>query len=136
MTNIVQLLGDEAEHLLKYRCTGIARESLHLPGADYVDRVVAIKDRKPGVLRSLQALYGQGRLANTGYLSLLPVDQGVEHSAGASFAPNPIYFDPDNIVKLAIEGWLQRRGLDAGRAGFRGAPLCTQAPVHCEDQPQ
>ena len=72
--------------------------------ADYVDRVVAIKDRKPGVLRSLQALYGHGRLANTGYLSLLPVDQGVEHSGGASFAPNPIYFDPDNIVKLAIEG--------------------------------
>jgi len=104
MTNIVQLLGDEAEHLLKYRCTGIPKESLHLPGADYVDRVVAIKDRKPGVLRSLQALYGQGRLANSGYLSLLPVDQGVEHSGGASFAPNPIYFDPDNIVKLAIEG--------------------------------
>jgi class I fructose-bisphosphate aldolase len=104
MTNIVQLLGDEAEHLLQHRCTGISKESLHLPGADYVDRVVAIKDRKPGVLRSLQALYGRGRLANTGYLSLLPVDQGVEHSGGASFAPNPIYFDPDNIVKLAIEG--------------------------------
>jgi class I fructose-bisphosphate aldolase len=104
MTNIVQLLGDEAENLLQHRCTGISKESLHLPGADYVDRVVAIKDRKPGVLRSLQALYGQGRLANTGYLSLLPVDQGVEHSGGASFAPNPIYFDPDNIVRLAIEG--------------------------------
>src|SRR5450756_833244 len=89
MTNIVQLLGDEAEHLLKYRCTGIPKESLHLPGPDYVDRVVAMKDRKPGVLRSLQALYGHGRLANSGYLSLLPVDQGVEHSAGASFAPNP-----------------------------------------------
>ena len=104
MTNIVQLLGDEAEHLLKHRCTGILRESLHLPGADYVDRVVAMKDRKVGVLRSMQALYGHGRLANTGYLSLLPVDQGVEHSGGASFAPNPIYFDPENIVKLAIEG--------------------------------
>src|SRR5665811_296464 len=104
MTNTVQLLGDEAEHLLKYRCTGITKESLHLPGADYVDRVVAMKDRKIGVLRSLQALYGHGRLANSGYLSLLPVDQGVEHSAGASFAPNPIYFDPENIVKLAIEG--------------------------------
>src|SRR5450756_2048754 len=104
MTNIVQLLGDEAEHLLKYRCTCIPKDSLHLPGPDYVDRVVAIKDRKPGVLRSLQAFYGHGRLANTGYLSLLPVDQGVEHSAGASFAPSPIYFDPENIVKLAIEG--------------------------------
>ena len=104
MTNIVQLLGDEAENLLKYRCTGITKESLHLPGPDYVDRVVAMKDRKIGVLRSLQAFYGHGRLANSGYLSLLPVDQGVEHSAGASFAPNPIYFDPENIVKLAIEG--------------------------------
>src|SRR3989338_686455 len=104
MTNIVQLLGEEAEHLLNHRCAGIPKESLHLPGPDYVDRVVAMKDRRTGVLRSLQALYGHGRLANTGYLSLLPVDQGVEHSGGASFAPNPIYFDPENIVKLAIEG--------------------------------
>jgi class I fructose-bisphosphate aldolase len=104
MTNIVQLLANEAEYLLNHRCTGIPGESLHLPGADYVDRVVAMKDRKPAVLRSLQALYGHGRLANTGYLSLLPVDQGVEHSGGASFAPNPMYFDPENIVKLAIEG--------------------------------
>ncbi len=104
MTNIVQLLADEAEYLLNHRCTGIPGESLHLPGADYVDRVVAMKDRKPAVLRSLQTLYGHGRLANTGYLSLLPVDQGVEHSGGASFAPNPMYFDPENIVKLAIEG--------------------------------
>ncbi len=104
MTDIAKLLADEAEHLLTHRCTGIPKEALHLPGPDYVDRVVAMKDRKPGVLRSMQALYGHGRLANTGYLSLLPVDQGVEHSGGASFAPNPIYFDPDNIVKLAIEG--------------------------------
>ena len=104
MTNIVQLLGEEASHLLNHRCVGIPKESLHVPGPDYVDRVVAMKDRKTGVLRSLQALYGQGRLANSGYLSLLPVDQGVEHSGGASFAPNPMYFDPENIVKLAIEG--------------------------------
>lgn len=104
MTNIVQLLADEAGYLLNHHCVGIPKASLHLPGADYVDRVVAIKDRKPAVLRSLQALYGHGRLADTGYLSLLPVDQGVEHSGGASFAPNPIYFDPENIVKLAIEG--------------------------------
>ncbi len=103
-TDIKQLLADEAEHLLAHRCTGIPKESLQLPGPDYVDRVVAMKDRKPGVLRSLQALFGHGRLANTGYLSLLPVDQGVEHSGGASFAPNPIYFDPENIVRLAIEG--------------------------------
>jgi class I fructose-bisphosphate aldolase len=104
MTNIVQFLGDEAEPLLNHRCAAIPKESLHLPGPDYVDRVVAMKDRKVGVLRSLQTLYGHGRLANTGYLSLLPVDQGVEHSGGASFAPNPMYFDPENIVKLAIEG--------------------------------
>ena len=104
MTNIVQLLGEEAVYLLDHRCVGIPKESLYVPGPDYVDRVVAMKDRKTGVLRSLQALYGQGRLANTGYLSLLPVDQGVEHSGGASFAPNPMYFDPENIVKLAIEG--------------------------------
>jgi len=104
MTNIKQLLADEAERLLAHRCTGIPKETLHLPGPDYVDRVVAMKDRKPGVLRSLQALYDHGRLGGTGYLSILPVDQGVEHSGGASFAPNPIYFDPENIVKLAIEG--------------------------------
>ncbi len=104
MTDIVQLLADEAEYLLNHQCIGIPRESLHLPGADYIDRVVAMKDRKPAVLRSLQSLYGHGRLANTGYLSLLPVDQGVEHSGGASFAPNTMYFDPENIVKLAIEG--------------------------------
>jgi class I fructose-bisphosphate aldolase len=106
MTNIVQLLGAEAEHLLKYRCAGIPKESLHLPGPDYVDRVVAMKDRRTGVLRSMQSLYGHGRLANTGYLSLLPVDQGVEHSGGASFAPNPMYFDPENIVKASTLGVL------------------------------
>jgi class I fructose-bisphosphate aldolase len=104
MIDIEQLLADEAERLLAHRCVTIPKEMLHLPGPDYVERVVAMKDRKPGVLRSLQALYGTGRLANTGYLSLLPVDQGVEHSGGASFAPNPIYFDPENIVRLAIEG--------------------------------
>jgi class I fructose-bisphosphate aldolase len=104
MTNITQLLAAEAEHLLVHRCVGIPRETLHLPGPDYVDRVVAMKDRKPGVLRSLQTLYDHGRLSGTGYLSILPVDQGVEHSAGYSFAPNPVYFDPENIVKLAIEG--------------------------------
>jgi class I fructose-bisphosphate aldolase len=104
MTNIVQLLGNEAEHLLKHRCAGIPKEAIHVPGPDYVDRVVAMKDRHTGVLRSMQTLYGHGRLANTGYLSILPVDQGVEHSGGASFAPNPIYFDPENIIKLGLEG--------------------------------
>lgn len=104
MTDIVALLGDEATSLLEHRCTTIPKEMLHLPGGDYIDRVVAQKQRKPGTLRNLHALYHHGRLAGSGYLSILPVDQGVEHSAGASFAPNPCYFDPAGIVELAIEG--------------------------------
>ncbi len=104
MTDIVKLLGDEAESLLTHRCATIAKESLRLPGPDFVDRVVAINDRPAPVLRNMQTMFTHGRLADTGYLSILPVDQGVEHSAGASFAPNPLYFDPENIVKLAIEG--------------------------------
>lgn len=104
LSKLEEIIGPDAENLMAYECKGISKELLHLPGPDYVDRVVASKDRKPGVLRNLQALFNNGRLAGTGYLSMLPVDQGVEHSAGASFAPNPIYFDPENIVKLAIEG--------------------------------
>ncbi len=99
-----QLLGGDARNLLDHKCTTIAKEMLHLPGPDFIDRVFVSTDRKAGVLRSLSELYGHGRLAGTGYLSILPVDQGIEHSAGASFAPNPAYFDPENIVKLAIEG--------------------------------
>lgn len=101
---IEQLLGDEAEYLLNYQCKTIPRQSLHLPGPDFIDRVHAGSDRSPAVLRNLQTLFDHGRLAGTGYVSILPVDQGIEHSAGASFAPNPMYFDPENIVKLAIEG--------------------------------
>ena len=104
MTNIAKLLGEEAESLLTHTCVGLPRKNMHLPGPDYIERVVARKNRKPGVLRNLNALYQYGRLAGTGYLSILPVDQGVEHSAGASFAPNPAFFDPANIVRLAIEG--------------------------------
>lgn len=104
MTDIARILGDEAGYLLEHECSGIPRSTLHAPGPDYVDRIVAHKNRKPAVLRNLSALYNHGRLAGTGYLSLLPVDQGVEHSAGASFAPNPAFFDPQNIVELAIEG--------------------------------
>jgi fructose-bisphosphate aldolase, class I len=104
MTHIISLLGAEADHLLGHRCTGIPKESLHLPGPDFVERVVAQKDRKPTLLRNLQTLFDTGRLGGTGYLSILPVDQGVEHSAGASFAPNPEFFDPSAICKLAIEG--------------------------------
>jgi class I fructose-bisphosphate aldolase len=104
MTNIVQLLGADAKSLLEHQCKTVPKESLHVPGPDFVDRVYALSDRQTPVLRSLNALFGAGRLAGTGYLSILPVDQGIEHSAGASFAPNPMYFDPENIVKLAIEG--------------------------------
>lgn len=104
MTDIQALLGAEADDLLGYTCTGISKNSLYLPGPDFVDRVVSEGDRRPGVLRAMQTLFNQGRLGGTGYLSILPVDQGIEHSAGASFAPNPIYFDPKNIVELAIEG--------------------------------
>ena len=100
--SIESLLGKEAEDLLTYKAK-VSSSLLHLPGADFVDRVWLNSDRSPQVLRNLQQLYSTGRLANTGYLSILPVDQGIEHSAGASFAPNPIYFDPENIIKLAIE---------------------------------
>src|SRR5208282_6254518 len=98
------LLGDEAESLLSHTSTAFPKSLLTLPGPSFLDDVVAQSDRSPSVLRNLGTLYGHGRLGGTGYLSILPVDQGVEHSAGASFAPNPIYFDPENIVKLAIEG--------------------------------
>ena len=104
MTKIESLLGAEAEFLLGHRCRTLTADHLHLPGPDFIDRVHLVSDRKPGVLRNLAALFDHGRLAGTGYLSILPVDQGVEHSAGASFAPNPLYFDPENIVRLAIEG--------------------------------
>ncbi len=101
--DIVALLGDEAESLLNHVCQTVPKSQLHLPGPDFVDRVWMISDRNPQVLRNMQTLFSHGALGGTGYLSILPVDQGVEHSGGASFAPNPIYFDPENIVRLAIE---------------------------------
>ncbi|MDW7651655.1 MAG: class I fructose-bisphosphate aldolase [Bacillota bacterium] len=97
-------LGADAQYLLEHECKTVKKEMLHLPGPDFVDRIFAPSDRPVTVLRSLQSFFGHGRLAGTGYLSILPVDQGIEHSAGASFAPNPVYFDPENIVKLAMEG--------------------------------
>lgn len=102
--SIEELLGKEADDLLTHECKTISKEHLHLPGPDYVDNVWGLSDRNPRVLRNLQSLFDNGRLAGTGYLSILPVDQGIEHSAGASFAPNPEYFDPEKIVQLAIEG--------------------------------
>ena len=104
MIDIVSTLGKEAEELLNHQCKTIGKDLLQVPGPDFVDRVFSNTDRSPTVLRNLQCIYNHGRLAGTGYLSLLPVDQGVEHSGGASFAPNPIYFDPENILRLAIEG--------------------------------
>jgi class I fructose-bisphosphate aldolase len=100
---IEKLLGKDAQDLLEYKCKTVSADSLILPGPDFIDRVWAVSDRPIPVLRSIAALYKHGRLAETGYISILPVDQGIEHSAGASFAPNPIYFDPENIVKLAME---------------------------------
>ena len=104
MNDVIERLGDEAKTLLDHRCTTVPKESLTLPGPDYVERVFVHSDRSNTVLRNLQGMFDHGRLGGTGYLSILPVDQGIEHSAGASFAPNPIYFDPENIVRLAIEG--------------------------------
>ncbi len=104
MSKTLEILGAAGENLLNHECKTISKDLLHLPGADFVDRCFGNSNRNPQVLRNLQAIYGTGRLANSGYVSILPVDQGIEHSAGASFAPNPIYFDPENIVKLAIEG--------------------------------
>ena len=104
LANIEEFLGSEADHLLNHQCKTISKDQLHLPSSDFVDRVWAHSNRNIRVLRNLEAIYGHGRLGGTGFMSILPVDQGIEHSGGASFAKNPIYFDPENIVKLAIEG--------------------------------
>ncbi len=103
MTDIEQLLGDEAKNLLDYRAK-VSKDMLHLPGPDFFERVLVHTDRPTAVLRNMRSVFSHGRLAHTGYLSILPVDQGIEHSAGSAFAPNPKYFDPENIVKLAVEG--------------------------------
>ena len=104
ISRIADILGDEAEYLLDHSCDTIDKDQLHVPGPDFVERVWVESDRNPRVLRNMQALFDNGRLGGTGYVSILPVDQGIEHSGGASFAKNPIYFDPENIVQLAIEG--------------------------------
>ncbi|MGH2574958.1 MAG: class I fructose-bisphosphate aldolase [Ignavibacteria bacterium] len=104
INRIEEILAEDSKKLLEHKCKTISKELLHLPGPDFIDRVWKDSDRTPNVLRNLQSIFSHGRLKGTGYLSILPVDQGIEHSAGASFAPNPIYFDPENIIKLAIEG--------------------------------
>jgi class I fructose-bisphosphate aldolase len=125
INEIEKLIGDQANSLLSHTCNTIKKETLHATGPDFIDRVFMQSDRSPQVLRSLQALYGTGRLANTGYVSILPVDQGIEHSAGASFAPNPIYFDPENIIKLAIEG-----GCNAVATTFGGLSMLSRKYAH------
>lgn len=122
---VIELLGKEGETLLNHECKTISKNLLHLPGADFVDRCFSLTNRNPQVLRNLQAIYSSGRLANTGYVSILPVDQGIEHSAGASFAPNPIYFDPENIVKLALEG-----GCNAVASTFGVLASCARKYAH------
>ena len=133
---IESILGEEAEDLLGHECTTIARDRLHLPGPDFVDRVVKDSDRPTPVLRSLQSLFSHGRLDGTGYVSILPVDQGIEHSAGASFAKNPDYFDPEGIIKLAIEGGCNAVASTLGVLGRLRAQVRAPHPVHREAQPQ
>jgi class I fructose-bisphosphate aldolase len=128
MGKLIELLGQDAESLLSHRCQGIPKETLHLPGPDVVDRIFLPSDRNPRVLASLQRIIGCGRLRNSGYLSILPVDQGIEHSAGASFAPNPQYFDPENIVKLAVEGGCNAVASTFGVLGIVARKYAHQIP--------
>jgi class I fructose-bisphosphate aldolase len=125
MTKIAELLGDSAASLLNHECKTISKSQLHLPGGDFLDRVFLQSNRSPQVLRSLGAIYEHGRLGGSGYVSILPVDQGIEHSAGASFAPNPAYFDPENIIKLAIEG-----GCNAVASTYGVLAACSRKYAH------
>src|SRR6516162_4931030 len=128
MTQIAQLLGDKADYFLGFKTPKIPKERIHAPGADFVDLIFASSDRNTRVLVNLQRLFGSGRLAGTGYLSILPVDQGIEHSAGASFAKNPAYFDPENIVKLAIEGGCNAVASTFGVLGVVARKYATRSP--------
>src|SRR3972149_2440283 len=122
---VLELLGNEADSILSHKCKTIPKEQLHLPGPSFVDEVLVPSDRTPSVLRNMQLLFNTGRLAGTGYLSILPVDQVIEHSAGASFAPNPVYFDPENIIKLAMEG-----GCNAVASTFGVLASCSRKYAH------
>src|SRR5262245_41202545 len=132
VNQIQDILGPEAKTLLEHKCNTISKEMLQLPGPDFVDRVWTVSDRNPNVLRNLQALFRHGRLAGTGYLSILPVDQGIEHSAGASFAKNPLYFDGENIVKLAIEGGCNAVASTFGVLGSVSRKYAHQIPFICK----
>src|SRR5213593_2885016 len=122
---IQEILGSDADSLLNHQCKTISKDKLHLPGPDFIDRIHLASDRSVRTLVSLQQLFKSGRLAGTGYVSILPVDQGIEHSAGASFAPNPLYFDPENIVKLAIEG-----GCNAVASTLGVLGMCSRKYAH------
>jgi len=125
LKQVEDLLGSQSQSLLGYTAKGFSKEQLQLPGPDFVDRVLAGSDRSPNVLRNFQTILNTGRLGKTGFVSILPVDQGIEHSAGASFAPEPIYFDPENIVKLAIEG-----GCNAVASTLGGLGICARKYAH------
>src|SRR6202142_664504 len=127
-TDIQSLLGRKGEGFLGFNSPKISKERLHLPGPDFVNRIFAQSDRNNRVLNNLAWMYGNGRLAGTGYLSILPVDQGIEHSAGASFAKNPDYFDPENIIKLAIEGGCNAVASTFGVLGMTARKYAHQIP--------
>ena len=131
-TRAASLLGANANELLSYKAKGFAKESLHLPGPDFVDRVVSASDRPAPVLANFQRVINHGRLGGTGYVSILPVDQGIEHSAGASFAPNPMYFDPENIVKLALEGGCNAVASTLGALGSVARRYAHKIPFLCK----
>lgn len=127
-SNIAALLGKEADYLLKHKSKTVSKDQLHLPSSDFVDKIFINSNRSPQVLRNLQLLFGTGRLANTGFLSILPIDQGIEHSAGASFAKNPIYFDAENIVKLALEGGCNAVATTFGALAIVSRKYCHKIP--------
>lgn len=128
LQNIEKILGSEAGSLLQYECKKVLKSSLHLPSPDWIDKIHLNSDRPIPVLSSLKKLFSHGRLSNTGYLSILPVDQGIEHSAGASFAPNPAYFDPENIIKLAIEGGCNAVASTVGILGIMARKYAHRIP--------
>ncbi|NGX47014.1 MAG: Fructose-bisphosphate aldolase class 1 [Chlamydiae bacterium] len=127
-SDIQKILGDKAEFLLGHECKTVSKDRLHIPGPDWIDRIFCASDRNIRVLRSLQTILGHGRLAHTGYLSILPVDQGIEHTAGASFAKNPDYFDPENIIKLAIEGGCNAVATTLGVLGMTARKYAHKIP--------
>ena len=126
--NVLDILGDKAKDLLNHTCNTVPKENLHLPGPDFVDRIFINSNRSPQVLRNINAIINRGRLAGTGYVSILPVDQGIEHTAGASFAPNPEYFDPENIILLALEGGCNAVATTFGNLGMMSRKYAHKIP--------